>query len=118
MIYKSWYGTFRRDTSKPFLVHWFALMLLNTTQKHIRRISIYRLIQPRSSIVIEVSERTVLSCTGEYALAISVQNYTLKFVSIYTHVIIGEPHSGWVDVIFQDFFQFIVTLMKTHEKST
>ena len=37
--------------------------------------------------------------------------YTLKFVSIYTHVIIGKPHSGWVDIIYQHFFQFIVTLV-------
>ena len=53
----------------------------------------------------------ILHRDGECVLAISVQNYTLKFVSIYTHVIIGKPHSGWVDIIFQHFFQFIVTLV-------
>ena len=59
-------------------------MLLNTLLKPDRRISIY-------------SERMVLSSTemASACLRSSVQNYTLKFIGIYTRVIINNyPGAG------------------------
>ena len=51
------------------------------------------------------------SCRLFMKIKIKNTNHTLKFISIYTHVIIIKPHSGWVDVIFQHIFQFILTLV-------